>query len=377
MRILVFLPMANGGIADYAHYQAEALAALGHDVIFVAPPEFHRRKGAYRQESSFVETRPGARPQNRLLRRIGLVQTLMGNYARLAARIKRDRPDHVLSHFEEYLAPLWVPRLRRLRASGARFHTVLHDPDRNYVVGPRWWHEASVRAAFALYDSVFVHHQPGPGDRPGLTMIPHGIHSYPPPVRPDAVRTHYRIADGRRLMVAFGFIRDNKNIDLVIRAMAANTDVWLVVAGAEQGGRQKPVSFYKDLALACGVADRVHFDTRFLSQQETADLVAAADFGLLTYSRSFVSASAAFSVYANYERAALVSSGSSEMERITREYRLGAWVTPDDVSALEAGMRTMIQAPPQPDWARYKADHSWKRNAELVVQAMIRSEKAA
>jgi glycosyltransferase involved in cell wall biosynthesis len=375
MRILVYMPMSKGGIADYAHDQAEALVLLGHEVTMIAPPEFHQRGGAYIRDASIVETRPGSAPGNRFLRRARQVRSMLGNYTRLADAIRKLRPNHVLTHFEEYLAPFWVPRLRRAGGTATQFHTVLHDPERNYVVGPRWWHEVSVRAAFALYRSVFVHHQPGPADRPGLIWIPYGIHSYPIPVKHESVRACYGVAPENKLMVAFGFIRDNKNIDLVIRAMAANPQVELVVAGAEQGGGQKPVSFYKSLAQACGVAKRVHFDTRFLSQQETANLVVAADFGLLTYARSFVSASAAFSVYANYERPALVSSGSAEMERITRDYHLGVWVEPDDPAALEIGVKTMICSPPSPDWARYKGDNSWTRNGKLVVEAMLRSER--
>lgn len=376
MRILVYMPMSKGGIADYAHYQAEALVTLGHEVMLMAPPHFHQRSGSYICDASIVETRPEFAPGNRLLRRTRQARSMLGNYAQLGKAIRKLRPDHVLTHFEEYLAPFWAPRLKKLSGKGTKFHTVLHDPERNYVVGPDWWHKASVRAAFSLYRSVFVHHQPGTADRPGLLWIPHGIHSFPAPVKPEAARARYGVAHGNKLMVAFGFIRDNKNIDLVIRAMAANPQVELVVAGAEQGGGQKRVSYYKILAQDCGVADRVHFDTRFLSQQETADLVAAADFGLLTYARSFVSASAAFSVYANYERPSLVSSGSAEMERVTRDYQLGVWVEPDDPAALEIGVKTMICSAPSPDWARYKGDHSWTRNGKLVVEAMLRSERA-
>jgi hypothetical protein len=50
-------------------------------------------------------------------------------------------------------------------------------------------------------------------------------------------------------------------------------------------------------------------------------------------------------------------------------------VEPDDPVAIEKGVKTMIGSPPSPNWARYKADHSWTRNGELVVEAMIRSER--
>lgn len=367
------MPNSWGGIADYAHDQAEALHALGHHVIVAAPPGFHQRNCAYRRDSRMVEARPGLLVGGRLFRRVRLSISLMKNYRRLVGLVQDERPDHLITHFEEYLAPLWVPMLRRLKKNSIRMHTILHDPNRSYKVGPIWWHKWSVNAAFSLYDTVFVHHRDARLLK-HYKYLPYGIHAYPPPnKRKDEVRRAYGIGSGKYLFIAFGYIRDNKNLDLAIRALAVNPDAELLIAGPEMGGGQKPLAYYRELAARVGVDKRCHFDIRFLSQAETANLVSAADFGLLTYARSFVSASAAFSVYANYEITVLVSSGSAEMERITRQYNLGHWVEPDDATAVADGMRKMIDNPPVARWISYKEDHSWRRNAEIVVAAMARN----
>ena len=108
LKIIVFIANANGGIADYAHDQAEALHDFGHEVIVLAPPEFHQRGGRYHQNDGLFETRPGNIDGSRLMRRLRLIGTLTKNYKILRKLISSERPDHILTHFEEYLSPLWL-----------------------------------------------------------------------------------------------------------------------------------------------------------------------------------------------------------------------------------------------------------------------------
>lgn len=46
----------------------------------------------------------------------------------------------LMASYIEYLAPIWAPRLRNLSRSGIVFGAIVHDPVRDYVVGPSWWH---------------------------------------------------------------------------------------------------------------------------------------------------------------------------------------------------------------------------------------------
>lgn len=375
MNILIYAELSEGGIADYAHDQANALADRGHDVTLLCTPRFVAGRAChYSARPVLNEMRVGKIVGGRAMRRIRLALGLLRNQRtlqRAAAAAPTDT--RVLTHFSEYLAPFWAPGLGRLRKRGTRFFSVLHDPVRDYVVGPRWWHARSVRDAFGFLEAVFVHNYdkvPVP-DAVRVVYVPYGIHPFPAPIRPrDEVRAELGIPADAILLTSFGYIRDNKNLDLIIRAIAEIPQAYLLVAGSEQAGGNKPVAHYRALAEELGCADRCRWITRFVSAQESADLFGATELSLLVYSRSFVSSSAALSVTANYRVSSLVSSGSSTTEAIVRRYGIGAWVEPDSADAIRAGIEQWQRGDIVPDWEGYARDNSWTRNAELVEGAM-------
>jgi glycosyltransferase involved in cell wall biosynthesis len=291
------------------------------------------------------------------------------------ARIARQtQPDAVLTHFAEYLAPLWAWRFRQLSRSGIRLATVLHDPLRDHIVGPRWWHRWSVREAFSFIDLMFIH---GEVDSPELPSkqrrvgLPHGTYDLVPAdaSRP-VIRRDLDIPENAQVLISYGYVRDNKNLDLVLRAIAQFPDLWLIVAGAEQDGGNRPLAFYRALAEELGCGDRCRWLARFLDREETANLFAASDLNLLTYSSTFVSASGVLATAAYYRLPSLVSGGLASTRALIAYYGLGIWVEPDDEDAIVAGLRTWLAGRLTPDWDRYHQDHSWQRNAEIVAAAL-------
>jgi glycosyltransferase involved in cell wall biosynthesis len=173
------------------------------------------------------------------------------------------------------------------------------------------------------------------------------------------------------IFLSFGHIRDGKNIDLFIRAMRSLPDVHLIIAGKLQSAGQRPPEFYKRLAREAGVESRVHWHVRHIAEAETGAYFDAADYLLLTYSKAFRSASAVLAAAAQFEKPVLASSGDGPLRTTVRKYRLGVFVAPDDVSATVAGVKELGDSPPQPNWAAYRSDHSWERNAEIVERALI------
>jgi glycosyltransferase involved in cell wall biosynthesis len=373
------MPLSRGGLSDYAHEQANALVDLGADVTVVCPPGFAvGRRAKYTPKPMLPESSSDHR--NVLLRRADGARRILSAASILERYIAKSAPHHVLTHFSEYLAPLWAPRLQRLRQRGFLFHTVLHDPQRTYQVGPAAFHRLSVRTAFALNTTVFVHGNDR-GDTPPdipVLRIPHGVFEVVAPRESRLiVRRQIGVPETARLVTAYGYVRDDKNLDLLIEAIRNFDDTWLLVAGSEIKGKNKPVAYYKALAERLGCADRVVFVTRFIANEEAADLLAASDLLALTYSAKFVSSSGVLALGVGYRVPALISSGSAATRDLVERYKIGIWVEPDSVDAIRDALRAARLNPPVPDWDGYCRDNSWTRNAEIILQRMREVEWTA
>jgi len=354
MKLVGMIELGRGGIADYAHDQAAALAARDIDFELLCVPSFMEgRSFSYPVLPILKELRTSPTHPSWFVRGVKMVRSHLANMRILARHVKERRPDAVLLHFSEYMAPLWAWRLRGLRRRGVKFLSVVHDPVRDHVVGPARWHAFSIREAYSFLDVALVHTRdavPVP-EEVEVTWVPYGIHPYPPAQRPrEVVRAELGIPAGAKLLTSFGYIRDNKNLDLVLRAMADMPELYLLVAGTEQAGGNRPMSFYRDLATELGCADRCRWEKRFVSAEEAADLMNASDLSLLVYARSFVSSSAALGVTANYRLPSLVSNGSSTIEAMVKQYGLGIWAEPDSVEAIRDGLREWLRGDLAPDW---------------------------
>jgi hypothetical protein len=90
--------------------------------------------------------------------------------------------------YKEYFAPFWVGPLRRLAKKGIVIGTIAHDPVRDFVVGPVWWHRWSVRLGYSFARDVFVHDDTAVdfgGRKPAgirIHQIPHGPYEVAVPI---------------------------------------------------------------------------------------------------------------------------------------------------------------------------------------------------
>jgi len=375
-RLLYFSPAVSGGLADYAREQANALAGMGIEVDVVSSHAFPIRNGdAFSLCPKLTEMPPR---ESRFFARLDGVRRILSHYNQLARLVEAgDYRQVLLGSYAEYLAPLWAGPFRRLARCGVVWGAVVHDPVRDFVMGPRWWHRRSVADAYSFLREAFVHEpitldtvRPMPQLR--TTVIPHGLFAFPPAT---ATREQYRrelgISQTAQVWLSFGHVRDGKNLDLVIRALARFPGAFLIVAGKEQSSGQKPVAYYRDLARQCGVAERCLWLNRFIAPEEVGNLFTASDIVLLTYSRNFRSASGVLNAAVYFRKPCLASSGQGNLQTMVSQYQLGIWVEPDREEALVDGLRGWQAAPPVPRWDAYATDNSWRRNAEIVRNRMF------
>lgn len=378
MKLLCYCPYSTGGIADYAYAQAVALAEAGVEVnLLTAGSGLPQHAGltctsCLEDESRHIDLR------NRILRQIRRSGLVRGNILRLSAYIRTNRIGHVmLASYSEYAAPLWSYHLRSLARSGVRFSAMLHDPLRDYVVGPSWWHNWSVRCGFSFVSDAFVHEEVsraeiGIPDHVRLSVVPHGPYHFPQPVEANGgFRRRLGIPAHVKLLLSFGQIRDGKNLDLVIRAMRHLDEYWLLVAGKEAGGVNRPLSYYQATAERCGVADRCRWVADYIPSERVGEFFSVADLVLLTYSSAFRSASGVLNAAVQFRKPCLVSAGSGALRTQVQQYRLGIWVEPDKEESIWRGLRDSLAGMPQPLYSEYLEENSWRRNAQLVCDRLF------
>jgi glycosyltransferase involved in cell wall biosynthesis len=178
------------------------------------------------------------------------------------------------------------------------------------------------------------------------------------------------------VFLSFGFIRDNKNIDLLIRALCEVPEAHLVVVGSAQSSTNKPLSFYEQLALEVGVGNRIVFRDEFVPDESLASYFAASDFVVMTYSSEFHSQSGVLNIAARARRRALASGGESPLKSCVQRFALGEFVEPGNLASLVAGVRKLCrqhrgeEPAPEADWNGYAAYASWDVNVQIIADAV-------
>jgi len=376
-RLIYYAPFSYGGLLNYAQEQADAIARQNVEVTVLCTPEFTKRDGDhYQLRPLLTDVRPRA-GQSKLWRPLRHVWVTLSNLRCLRREIIRGGYHQVLfASYGEYFAPLWARWFRPLAVKGVVFGAVVQEPVRDFQVGPRWWHRWSVWSGYSFLRHAFTHDAvilDTCGDVPSLrtAVIPYGPHKFPESNQSrEETRKSLGIPESALLLFSFGHIRDNKNLDYAVRALAELPEAWLLVAGARSASSQKPAGFYMDLAKSLGVDGRCVWRIDYISEEEAANLFNASDLVLLTYSSSFRSASGVLHVAARYRRPCIASAGQGSLQSVVRNYGLGVWIEPDEPSAVVQGIRDWMSNQPEPRWEDYDRDNSWDRNAEIVLREM-------
>lgn len=381
MKLLYYSPASYGGIADYAHEQANALVSLGVDVTFLCTPNYPIGRGEnYKMMPILQDITPNQTFPHKALKAIHCIATMLTNFSKLANFIEANHFQYVLlGSYVEYFAPIWSGSLKKLAKKGVIFGAIVHDPVRDFVVGPHWWHRWSIACGYSFLKEAFVHEAVEldtvrPMPQLCTNVIPHGTYIFSEPnLSREAARIHFRLPLDAKVMLAFGYIRDNKNLDLVIQAMANFPNFYLIIAGKEQSSHQKPVAFYQRLASELGVAERCRWHIQLIPDREIGNFFVATDIVLLTYSKTFHSASGVLNISAHYRKPCIASAGNSSLNSVIQRYKLGIWVDPDDKDSIVKGIRRWLENSCHPDWQRYFDENSWALNADLVMACLSKT----
>jgi glycosyltransferase involved in cell wall biosynthesis len=327
----------------YDHALCEALAARGHDVELVTAAFMHgtppEPNGYLRRESfgPVLKQLVRARPRSPLRAPLKLAGHAAG-LASLAGRSRRRRPDIV--HWQWAPLPrLDLPVLRRIPARGTIFtaHDVL--PRRSAGAVERW------RALYDSCDRVITHSENGRArllgevgvDPARVVIVPHPVLAdVRGPEPPD------RRASGDRVLF-FGLLRPDKGLDVLIEALPALAARVPGVQLEVVGSPRMPIEPLRARAGALGVADRISWDPRFVTDEEAAAAFARATVICLPYREIENSG-----VLAEALRHGLVpvTTAVGGLPEILARYDLPAPVAIDDVAGLAARLAEALSSEP-------------------------------
>lgn len=378
--LIYFAPVEAGGLCDYAVEQILALREIGTNVVVVGTAQLSHALNKRGVSEPFIELPDKTNSTTKVGRAVSMLRSTRRNAALLARAIKTFQAKHVLlSAFAEYFAPFWAGALRKLNQEGVRFGVVVHDPVRDFRLGPKWWHKRSIRDAYSFVDVAYVHSEIelDTGDRDHATetkTIPHGVYEFPVPKKQtpkNEIRRQLGLPESAPVALSFGHIRDGKNLDVAIEAMKELPDFFLLVAGQEQSSAQKPVSFYQDVASSHGVQNRCIWVNDFIPEKDVWKYFAATDFLLLLYSKDFRSASGVLNTAIQFEKPVVASGGDGPLKSLVSKYQLGEWINQVTPSSTAEIIRRAVDRQPECNWIQYRADNSWQRNAHIVYETMF------
>ena len=277
-----------------------------------------------------------------------------------------------------WLHPIWAPQyrwlLRRRPAPAAVIcHNVLpHEP--MALLRP------VTRAALSSAD-LFVTHAPhqaaelaelGLGTTPVLELF----HPRFPVTRSEDVDAQLalrrRYGDPATLLLMYGAVRPYKGLDIALaalaRVVAEGLDVRLLVAGRFWDSRKR----YVDLVHTHGLEEFVAFDDRYIPDDESAVMFAAADLTLLPYLSASQSGVAQLALAYGCP---VVATAVGGLPDALRDGYDGVLVEPT-VEGLADGIRSAITRLPQlrGTCAWSGGDFSFRRYAELLAERLLHLE---
>jgi glycosyltransferase involved in cell wall biosynthesis len=375
--VLIHCPGSHGVIPDQVHCQATALHELGIKVLVLCGPNYNRtRNTAYPTLNCMLEGATTNRA-NALSRKLGKATQTVRNQLRFAWEVYKNKPTLVLSasHIDSQ-SPLWVwPHVLLSTFRKTIYAMNLHFPNRDHHIGPKWWQRFAAKIAFRPFRIAVAHKRIFPP-----TLVPKYIRPVEVPLGPDiglplkenpkAIRKRWKVPRGKKVFLAFGHVRNHKNLDLVIRAMTDVPEACLVIQGRVSNHRDRPLKYYQMLADDLGLSKRVLISDEFVPDEKRQSYFEAADFVVSTYSSGFHSQTATLATAARVRRRVLSSSGSSPMRDLVEHFGLGIHVEPDSSEAIADGMTTLLHADlPTPRWEDFDAYATWETNVTRLLEA--------
>lgn len=336
----------RGGIAQFHDGLAAALDALGHDVSRISFRRLYPRL-LFPGRTELEPTASPSAPSDRLAPPAPILDAVLPWTWRRALRAATGVDAAVVEWWHPFFAPALggiagALRRRRIPTVFVCHNVEPHEPMpggaalARYACGRAAAFLTLARASGARLEAAW------PG-RPVRVVAP-------PVLLPFAAdHSHDRVAcaralglpDAARRVLFFGYVRAYKGLPTLVEAMGAlDPPAQLVVAGEIY---HRDAAFYRALAGAHGVADRLVLLDRFLTTAESACCFGAADVVALPYWEASQSGVAPLAMACGRP---VVASDVGGLPELVVPGETGLLVPPRNAGALAAALATALDAAP-------------------------------
>lgn len=282
---------------------------------------------------------------------------------------------HAFHHDLREAAAVWACRL-----AGMRVILTMHDVETFGSKRSSLSRRLSLSGARALvFQNAFsrqVFEQLGGPSAKKIAIVPHGhyIHAYPSPPSRQEARNSLKIDDNEFVLLFFGNPREEKGLDLLIRALGswASKPGWkLVIAGKMRPAQEKAV---RDLVSEAGIADHVRLDVGHISDEDASSYYRAADLVVIPYRRIYESGVTIMAM--SMARAALVSDHEPLTEKIQEDVSGFVFASDNEASLLTSlnkafENRERLDELGQSGYKKVLESRSWEQIGALLGKVAV------
>lgn len=355
----------RGGLAAYNERLAEELQLTDDVEIFTFTVQY---PGFLFPGKSQYSTDPPPK-HLRITRLINSVNPL--NWLMVGRRIRKMKPDIIIS---KYWLPVMGPSLGSILRLGKRGNTkviavldnvVPHEKRPGDVAFTRYFLKP-VDAFIAMSQSVlddlrvFEPHKKA-------SLIPHPIYdNYGTPISKEEARTRLNLQPGKRYILFFGFIRQYKGLDLLLKAMADERMKKLDVHAIVAGEYYEDAAPYEQLLQELQLGDRVLMHTDFIPTDAVKNYFCAADLVVQPYKSATQSGISQIAYH--FEKPMVVTRVGGLLEMVP-DGVVGFQCEPDPASIAEAIEKYFMdnrEADMTAALQQEKLKYSWSRLAKEI-----------
>ena len=375
LRVGFYMFFPGGGIGRYTHKLMETMGARsGVEVEVICTPDY---KWAHSDGYATWDGLASISHDIPTLRRWRFLKGQFVNPKRaIEHAVSVDLDVLHLANINHLTFPYWR---RKIRGTEVKVAASAHDVKRGKSIISRRWEDRQLKAFYKFADALFVHsnHQVhelvkfAGGERGKVHVVPHGLYSHGTVEASKAdLREKWDLPPDRQVALFFGKIRDDKNLESLLRALPRTDKIpYLVVAGQEDE-RHHGVDHYRELVSELGIRESVRFIPRRIDDEEVGELFVTSDWIALPYKESFTSQSGVLNVAARYERPVLVSS-APVLRETAETCDIGVVCAGDGPTDLAEGIERMhqrLEAGHTHAFEAYRRRFSWEENTARTLK---------